>query len=748
MKYNILYIGIEQLNLPLFKKVFNPYYTIYTATSAKEAFIILEENAIHLIVSDHQITGMAGIEFMQEVKKKYPNLKSILLTDHFNNKAAKEAVTKEIIWRYVNKPYENDDLKVTMDKALEAYQLKMERDILHDELEFRREKLDKIIDTTIDAIITINDDQHIVMANKAAGKMFGYQIDELIGKPLTILIPEEKRKEHPKYVASFEKEKRNSKSMIMNTLVYGRSSKGEKIPIETNLSKQNINGKNYYTAFVRDISEKLNAEKEVRESEFRLREAQQIAKLGHWNLDLVNNKLYWSDEVYRIFEIEPQEFEATYEAFLNMIHPDDREMANKAHTDSLITKKPYEFNHRIKLKNGTIKYIHEKCVNEFDDQGKPLRSTGTVQDISARTKTEMALKESEEKFRTFTDSAKVAILVIKDMKPIYANKECEKLLGYTEEEFLNMGTFTGIIHPDNLQMVAKNYKNRLEGKEVTSRYETKVISRSGKTKDVDINVVFIELQGEPALLISFLDITKKNEITYELKKSVASLVNKNKELEQFAYIASHDLQEPLGTVSSFVELLHQEYQGELDDKANQYIRFIKESTERMRNLMKGLLEYSRIGQQKTTEMVDCNEILKAVLEDFQTDIYEKKAKIESKQLPKLQAYPIELKQLFQNLISNALKYSKQNAPLVINISAHQYNGGWQFEFKDNGIGIDEKFKEKIFVIFQRLHNKSEYRGTGIGLAHCRKIVEMHHGKIWVESAPNIGSEFCFTLKTK
>jgi signal transduction histidine kinase len=235
------------------------------------------------------------------------------------------------------------------------------------------------------------------------------------------------------------------------------------------------------------------------------------------------------------------------------------------------------------------------------------------------------------------------------------------------------------------------------------------------------------------------------ERTAELEKSMAILENKNYELEQFAYIASHDLQEPLRTVSSFVDLLEQEHGGKLKGNASKYLYFILESTERMRNLISGLLEYSRIGREKIVEQVDCNEILTLVLDDLQTIIIEKKAIIESEKLPVLNAHPSELKQLFQNLISNALKFSREDTPPVINIFALKQENGWEFKIKDNGIGIEEKFFEKIFIIFQRLHNVHEYEGTGIGLAHCRKIVEMHDGKIWVESESNEGSTFYFTI---
>jgi light-regulated signal transduction histidine kinase (bacteriophytochrome) len=223
------------------------------------------------------------------------------------------------------------------------------------------------------------------------------------------------------------------------------------------------------------------------------------------------------------------------------------------------------------------------------------------------------------------------------------------------------------------------------------------------------------------------------------------LETKNKELEQFTYIASHDLQEPLRSISSLIEMLAEQYTGQLDEKADEYFHFILQSVDRMSQLIKGLLDYSRLGKARLEENVNCNEIMATVLADLQWAIRESNAIIEVAQLPVIRAYPIELKLLFQNLLSNAIKFRKKDEQLRIHISASEEERGWLFVFGDNGIGIDPRFKEKIFEIFQRLHSKTAYEGTGIGLAHCKKIVTMHNGRIWVTSAPGEGSQFYFTI---
>jgi PAS domain S-box-containing protein len=232
----------------------------------------------------------------------------------------------------------------------------------------------------------------------------------------------------------------------------------------------------------------------------------------------------------------------------------------------------------------------------------------------------------------------------------------------------------------------------------------------------------------------------------KVQQRTAELERKNKELEQFAYVASHDLQEPLQTTSGFVQLLRKQYHGRLDPTADQYIDYVVQASGRMKTLIKDLLDYSRIGRDNESRQVDCNVIVQEVLADLHKVIVENGVTIQAGALPMLSnAYPTELKSLFQNLVSNSIKFRKPGITPVLHIDAKQTNGYWQFSVKDNGIGIEDQYLDRIFVIFQRLHNRSTYDGSGIGLAHCKKIAELHGGKIWVQSEPGVGSTFYFTI---
>lgn len=230
-----------------------------------------------------------------------------------------------------------------------------------------------------------------------------------------------------------------------------------------------------------------------------------------------------------------------------------------------------------------------------------------------------------------------------------------------------------------------------------------------------------------------------------IEKMNAKLTSSNKEIEQFAYIASHDLQEPLRTISNYATLFQKRYKGKLDNDADKYLDVINKATGRMQTLIRDLLDYSRIGQDKISTEIDCNLLLKDILNDMATGISDSNAEVKVGELPIINGYLSGLKSLFQNLISNAIKFRKIDENPMVTITAKPKGHVWQFVIKDNGIGIDKAYFEKLFIIFQRLHTKTEYPGTGIGLAHCNKIVELHGGKIWVESEPGKGSAFYFTI---
>ena len=256
------------------------------------------------------------------------------------------------------------------------------------------------------------------------------------------------------------------------------------------------------------------------------------------------------------------------------------------------------------------------------------------------------------------------------------------------------------------------------------------------------------------LLALFLLLTKANRnavhyadsVTHELQLEKARLERSNADLEQFAYVASHDLQEPLRMVGNFTQLLQKRYEGQLDEKADSYINYAVDGVKRMQQLLTELLSYSRVGSQGAPlAPTDSEKACRNVVQNLRKLIDETGAQIDIGPLPEVQGDYTQLCQVFQNLIGNAIKFQASGQTPHIEIKAGENSGEWSFTITDNGIGMDPQYHEKIFVMFQRLHTRDAYPGTGVGLAICKKIVIRHGGRIWVDSAQGAGSTFGFTL---
>jgi len=370
------------------------------------------------------------------------------------------------------------------------------------------------------------------------------------------------------------------------------------------------------------------------------------------------------------------------------------------------------------------------------------------------------IEQEQQKFEGLLDSAPDAIVIINEAGRIQLiNHQCEHVFGRKKEELI--GQEISVLLPQQLagnqalnkHLLADN--NLLPGKGVTM--EATGFRPEGVAFPAEISISPLQTREGRLITAAIRDISEKKEMEQEIREAnttlekkvwqrTIELERKNKELEQFAYVASHDLQEPLRTISGFVELLNKKYRGKLDQTADTYINYTLQASDRMKVLIKDLLDYSRLGREKEMGPVDCNSVLAEVLADLDKVIKENNTRISTTPLPVINnALPTEIKLLFQNLVTNSIKFRKPGVRPEINIEALRENGHWRFAFHDNGIGIENQYLDRIFIIFQRLHNRSEYEGSGIGLAHCKKIVELHGGRIWVISTPAEGSTFFFTI---
>ncbi|HTR31735.1 MAG TPA: ATP-binding protein [Puia sp.] len=340
------------------------------------------------------------------------------------------------------------------------------------------------------------------------------------------------------------------------------------------------------------------------------------------------------------------------------------------------------------------------------------------------------------------------------------NDAAVRLYGYSQEEFSRL-TLADIRPEEDVDRLMNDIREVRRNPQSYKEGQWRHKRKNGDVIDVEVTAHPVELDGRRARMVAVVDITERRHherqlerlyddmqrLNGDLARRAVDLAASNAELERFAYIASHDLQEPLRMVTSFLQLLQKKYGGQLDERADQYIHYAVDGSERMKALIMDLLEYSRVGTGKEAfDWVDSAEVMNEVGEVFREQIVAARAQVEIGPLPRVWGDKVQLTQLLQNLLSNALKYAGKE-PLVVAIRAVEKPESWEFSVADNGIGIDPQFFDKIFIIFQRLHNRNEYSGTGIGLAICKKIVERHGGKIWVESGA-AGSTFYFTIHKK
>jgi len=326
------------------------------------------------------------------------------------------------------------------------------------------------------------------------------------------------------------------------------------------------------------------------------------------------------------------------------------------------------------------------------------------------------------------------------------NESFLKLFGYSREELIGHTAFELNFFPDVERVAMMREQVRERGN--VNNFDIQVRTKSGENRSVIFSTERIQIKNEAHQITTIVDVTERKRAETELQIAMQELQHSNRELEQFAYVASHDLQEPLRTIIGMVQLLQRKYKDNLDARAEQYIDFTVEAATHMQSLINDLLDYSRLGRRGLPlGEVNLNEILDLALNGLNTLIETNQAVITYDRLPTVTAERSQMIRLFQNLISNAIKFRGKHIP-EIHIAARAVDARWEFSVRDNGIGIEPQYFERIFSIFQRLHTRAEYSGTGIGLSICKKIVENHGGRMWVESEPGNGSVFYFTLASK
>jgi PAS domain S-box-containing protein len=396
----------------------------------------------------------------------------------------------------------------------------------------------------------------------------------------------------------------------------------------------------------------------------------------------------------------------------------------------------------------TIVWLHIVAVKLNDGLAVTFRN------ITDRKRAEIALRDSEERFRAIFEQAAVGIaktaLCGQFMR---VNPGFCQIVRYAESELLQKN-WQAITHQDDIGADREYVRSLLSGNIQTFSLEKRLVCKDEAVRWANVTVSAMrDANGTPQYLICAIEDISQRKLVQELLQAsldtqtryAQELTRSNAELEQFSYVASHDLQAPLSTISGYAQLLEKRCHNQLDAQGNKFIRNIVNSCERMQALIDDLLEYSRVGRsEKPFDVIDCNLVFEDACANLQLAIRQDQASVTRGDLPRIRGDSFQLLQLFQNLIGNAIKYRSSEAPMV-RVSASRQGDSWVFSVQDNGIGIAEQYHPRIFQLFQRLHSEKQYSGTGIGLAICQRIVDRHGGRLWVESEPNRGSTFYFSI---
>jgi len=510
-----------------------------------------------------------------------------------------------------------------------------------------------------------------------------------------------------------------------------------------------------------DITEQKRAEQSIQFSHRQHEEAQKLAKLGHWQLNLANKNLFWSSEIYRIFDIDREKFGASYEAFLDAIHPEDRELVNKAYTDSLKDRKPYEVTHRLQMKDGSVKYVIEKCVTEFAEDGSPLISTGTVQDITERVLIEDELNQYKQHLEQLVEERTAEVkrqasiidqthdsVVVTNTKDIITswNGGAERLFKISAADAI--GQHIGIVYPARFhKLLREQVIATLQKKQ---QHESEAIMKRGDGSEfpahLSLSMLFDD-KGKANGMISFaVDLTELKQREKELDQLTRQLQDSNRELEAFSYSVSHDLRSPLRSIDGFSLALVEDYGDQLDDSAKDYLSRVRKAAQRMAQLIDDLLQLSRVNRLEiNVETVDLKKLAKDIFAELQGNDPEHNVKLKTGSKLLAQGDERLLKMVIDNLVGNAWKFSTQQEKAILTLDAlADYPG--VYYINDNGVGFDMRHAGKLFGAFQRLHQAKEFPGTGVGLATVQRIIRRHGGQIWAESKPGEGATFFFTLE--
>ncbi len=586
--------------------------------------------------------------------------------------------------------------------------------------------------------------------NKAAIDHYGYSYEEFLSMTAVDIRPDEEKNR-------FLNLDRTKDHLGARGQWRHKKKDGTVIHVEINLDNIIFDGRNCSLIVAHDITEKTEAEKKLQHTTLRLKQAQSIAHIGSWELNFATGITMFSDEACSIYGLSPEENAQSSSSFLSFVHPGDLDFVIKNILESQASFNTVSFRYRIIRKDGTIRHIYSQSEIELNSEGKPVDQYGIVHDVTEQNLAQEQNQQTQQRYKQVVDNILDGLMIDDpDGKVLYANDQFLNLFGL-ERTDLNTLVLEDYIAPEYRPVLRDRHNRRVAGEKVPSLFEYQGLRKNGTRIWLEVRVCkVIENDVVIGTQSAIRDITDRKQAEDDIKKLNQSLEQKvkdrtaqlealNNELESFSYSVAHDLRAPLRIINGYSEILKKDYDSKLDAEADRLINVIVTNTHRMGRLIDEILNLARLGRKELDKhTTDMNALVKTVIAE-QTAVATKPVAFNIAELPDAVCDNTLIRQVWSNLLSNAIKYSGKQEDQSVAINSLQQDGFIVYSVKDNGVGFDMAYSDKLFGVFQRLHKQSEFEGTGVGLALVHRIITKHGGNVWAESEEGKGATFYFSL---
>jgi PAS domain S-box-containing protein len=599
-------------------------------------------------------------------------------------------------------------------------------------------RLSLVASQTTNGVVITNAEGYVEWVNEGFVRLTGYTQNEVLGrKPGELL---QGPGTDPKTVQEIRGALRQGVPFHAELINYTKAHKPYWVEISCNPLRDAEGTLQGFMAIESDITERKAADELLKLGREQLKEAQRIARLGSWTLDLRSSYLEWSDEIFRIFELDPTRFDASYDAFLDAVHPEDREMVNKAYTDSLADHQPYAITHRLLFKDGRVKYVEERCETLYDAEGRPMLSRGTVQDITAAMEADIAFKGQAEQTQAILDNVLDGIITIDAKGTISSfNKSAERIFGYAAMEVVGRNVSMLMPEPHRTQHdgYLHNYLTTRQARVIGIGREVEGRRKRGDTFPMELAVSEIQSQGKTLFIGVVRDITERKRV--ERMK------------DEFVSTVSHELRTPLTSIAGSLKLMAGDAVGMLPDTAKPLMHIALRNSERLTLLINDLLDMEKIAAGKLRFDMQLQPLMPLVEQALEAN----KAYGEQFQVQFALTHRVEdvyvrvdaqrMLQVLANYMSNAAKFSPENSR--VQVSVVRLDGMVRVAVKDQGPGVPDEFRERIFQKFSQADSSDTRQtgGTGLGLAITKELAERMEGQVGFESVPGEGAAFYLDL---